>query len=180
MKNLFLSLVLVMASLVTNSQNSIPSHIKIQDIEKEFMSLYQKRCDSLSHKISVDNSLLCVVECQLNYLKNFDDLFLSHRQEKNPKFLTLIDRVMYFYPNQTINYHPKIGEVCALLGTNDYFLKEETNVQLATQLFNNFMKSPGHQKIMDDKDLVKVCFKVGFNKTNSVFIVGVLSEKTLN
>lgn len=183
MKNFFLSLVLVITTLSTLGQEPLPSYLNTQEIEKEFMILYQKRCDSLKHKISVDNSLLCITENQVNYLKGFSGGFITHDQVENPKLHNIFDRMVYFYPKQKQINDFTISEVCAIINTNNmYFTKyaeEYTNKYLAHKLFNCLINSKPHREIMDMKELSKVCFKVGFNKTQAVFIVGVLSAKTL-
>jgi hypothetical protein len=176
MKNLFLSLVLVMISLVANSQ--LPSHLNLQEIQKEFMILYYKRCDSLGHKIVEDKSLVCLTECQVNYLSKLEDI--SHEQEVGSKFYSLVDRYAFFYPqmSKTSGVNLEMSEVISLAGVGKT-LNKQTNKGLAKRLFNNFLKSDSHREIMDDKKLIKVNFQVGLNKCNSIYIVGVLSNQTL-
>ena len=174
MKNLFLSFVLVMVSLVAKSQ--LPSHLNLEEIQKEFMILYYKRCDSLGHKIVEDKSLICMTECQVNYLKNLN--FISHEQEVNSKFYSLDDRLTYFYPVMSKTSDVHVGEVISLIGTGKT-IHLKTNKELAIRLFNCFMRSESHREIMDNKEFTKVNFKVEINKDNSIFIVGVLSNKLL-
>ena len=55
-----------------------------------------------------------------------------------------------------------------------------SNLNSSKNSSNNFLKSDSHREIMDDKKLTKVNFQVGLNKRNAIYIVGVLSNKTLN
>ena len=178
MKNLLLFVFFMTMSVLGLSQSPLPSHINLKEIQKEFMILYYKRCDSLGHKISEDNSLLCLTECQLNYLKDFEHV--SHKQEVGSKFYSLTDRYTFFYPEMAkeLNSNTDLGEVISLIGTGKT-LHKQNNKELARRLFNAFMKSDSHRKIMDEKQLTKVNFQVGVNKFNSVYIVGILSNKTL-
>jgi hypothetical protein len=165
-----------MVSLVANSQ--LPSHLNLQEIQKEFMILYYKRCDSLGHKIVEDKSLICLTECQVNYLKDFEHM--SHKQEVGSKFYSLVDRYTVFYPEmlKTSGVNLEMSEVISLVGVGKT-LSKQTNKGLAKKLFNNFLESDSHREIMDDKKLIKVNFQVGLNKYNSIYIVGVLSNQTL-
>jgi len=113
MKNLFLSLVLVMISLVANSQ--LPSHLNLQEIQKEFMILYYKRCDSLGHKIVEDKSLVCLTECQVNYLSKLEDI--SHEQEVGSKF----------YLGKTLNKQTNKGLAKRLFNN---FLKSDSHREI--------------------------------------------------
>lgn len=178
MKNLFLSLVIVLTSLFGFSQSPLPSHLNLKEIQKEFMILYYKRCDSLGHEIVEDKSLLCLTECQLNYLKNFERI--SHKQEVGSKLYSLFDRCTFFYPemSKTKGVNLDVGEVICLFGCGK-ILNKQTNKGLAKILFDNFMDSESHREIMDDKKLIKVNFQVGMNIYNSIYIVGVLSNQTL-
>lgn len=181
MKNLFLSLVLVMVGLVSFSQTPLPSHLDLKEIQKEFMILYYKRCDSLGHKIVEDKSLFSLAECQVNYLKNLEDI--SHEQEEGSKFYSLKDRCKFFHPEmyKTKNINFQVSEVISLSSVTsvEKLLIKQTNKGLAKRLFNNFLHSNAHREIMDDKNMTKVNFQVGMNKVNSIFIVGVLCTETL-
>lgn len=178
MKNLFLSFVLVMVSLMSFSQSPLPSHLDLKEIQKEFMILYYKRCDSLGHKIVEDKSLLSLTECQVNYLKNLEDI--SHKQEEGSKLYSLVDRCKFFHPEmyKTKNITFQVGEVIAMVSFGQRFDKQ-TNKGLAKRLFNSFLRSDAHREMLDDKNMIKVNFQVGVNKINSIFIVGVLSTETL-
>ena len=179
MKNLLLFVFFMTMSVLGLSQSPLPSHINLKEIQKEFMILYYKRCDSLGHKIVEDKSLLCLTECQVNYLKDLEDI--SHEQEVGSKFYTIMDRYSFFYPvmSKTKGVNLEMSEVISLAGVGK-ILDKQTNKGLAKRLFNNFLKSDSHREIMDDEKLTKVNFQVGLNKRNAIYIVGVLSNKTLN
>jgi len=106
---------------------------------------------------------------------------MSHKQEVGSKFYSLVDRYAFFYPqmSKTSGVNLEMSEVISLVGVGKTLIKQ-TNKGLAKKLFNNFLESDSHREIMDDKKLTKVNFQVGLNKRNAIYIVGVLSNKTLN
>jgi len=179
MKNLILSTILAMTSLMSNSQEQlIPAHIDVQVIQREFMALYYRRADSLRHAITEDKSLLCLSQCQLSYLKNLEDI--SHKQEPGSVHYSLQDRFAFYYPELAgrSNTNVKIGEIISKSGTGKNLYKHN-NEELAIRLFKNFMLSDGHREIMDNKEMVKVNFQVAITIFGDVLIVGVLSNQVL-
>lgn len=178
MKKIILSALLVPMSLIGYTQVSVPSNINVQEIQKEFMRLYKKRADSLHHEIAEDQSLLCLTLCQLNYLKDKEDI--SHEQESGSVLESLGDRFKYYYPEMEAKYNPELylSEVISKI-SGEKILFRYTNREFAARLFRNFMHSQSHREIMDSKELVKVNFQVAITEHDDLVIVGVLASQTL-
>jgi len=179
MKNLIATLILTVLTLVGFSQLEVPKNIDLNEVQKEFMILYKKRCDSLGHKIEEDNDLFVLSNCQSNYLKTLTDAKISHKQLNNQSLYSLKDRLHYFYPRYKeylVQEGFEISEVIAAY--YDYNnLKNENNKNLAKELFTTLINSEPHREIMDDKTKEQVNFVVGLNKSNAIFVVGVLSNQ---
>jgi hypothetical protein len=178
MKNGLLCLFFGLSSLFCSSQERLHLRINVFAVQKEFMTLYYKRADSLKHEIAEDKSLLCLTQCQLNYLKGVEHI--SHEQKPGSAHYSLDDRFNFYYPttSERSNSELDYGEVICQLGGTD-ILYEYTNKELAYELFNGFITSKGHREIMDNEKFVKVNFQVAITRFNKVVVVGVLSNQTM-
>lgn len=174
MKKLIFTLIVTLISLVSFSQSS---NVDLNEVKKEFMSLYFKRCDSLNHIMSEDNTLMCVAKCQSDYLKTKSGSFITHKQEENPELYRVRNRIQYFYPifSSPIEIEKlRAGEVITLSPYVNY--SKLSNKEVAKRLFNNLIKSEPHRLILDDKTYEKSYFSFGINQSNSIFVVGVVTN----
>lgn len=178
MKNRLLCLFFVLSSFFCSSQERLHPRINVIAVQKEFMILYYKRADSLNHEIAEDKSLLCLTQCQLNYLKGEEHI--SHEQRPGSEHYSLDDRFKFYYPNikDRSNVNLDYGEVICQYGGTD-ILYRHTNKEMAFILFDGFMTSDSHREIMDNKNLTKVNFQVAITRFDKVVVVGVLSNQTM-
>jgi hypothetical protein len=179
MKNLITTLILTLSTLIGFSQLEPPKNIDLNEVQKEFMILYKKRCDSLGHKISENKDLFVLSKCQSNYLKTLKGSEISHKQTGNQSLYSLKDRLYYFYPQYKEYEYSQGFNLSEVIGAYyDYNnLNKETNKSLANELFTGLIGSDSHREIMDDKTKVQVSFTIGLNKSNAIFVVGVLSNE---
>ena len=141
-------------------------NLNMELVEEEFNKLFLNYQDSVFHVKKEHGGFLDSLNlCQLKYLTNLDSNYISHKQ-KNVKFNTFTDRCHYFYGYKT-------GHTAEILvigpgGKNEY--------EAAKRMFNCWLSSKDHKKIIDNNKYSYYNFKFNYNKFGDVIGVGVFSQ----
>jgi hypothetical protein len=145
--------------------NSSPPNLNVSLVEKEFSKLYMEYSSKLNKQSKLDSTLEPAVTFHTEYLrKNFLKLFdfelidaktnkENPHYEKEKKYFDINDRVN----NVSGVYSFYYGEIIEFVHLPTYkheFSNKEyvkiTEKDVAKIMFNNFLKSPSHKKIMDN------------------------------
>lgn len=151
---------------VSKPKKVYSKNLNMKLVETEFNKLFLNYQDSVFHvKKEYGEFLDSLSYCQLNYLTNLDSNYISHEQ-KNVTFNTFTDRCNYFYSSN----NGSASEILSLGygGENEY--------EAAKDLFNGWLSSKNHKKIIDNNKYKFYNFKFGYNKFDRLIGVGVFSQ----
>ncbi len=150
---------------VSKPKKVYSKNLNMELVQEEFNKLFLNYQDSVFHVKKEYGAFLDSLNlCQLKYLTNLDSNYISHEQ-KNVTFNTFTDRCNYFYSHS----NGSAAEILSLGhgGENEY--------ESAKDIFNGWLSSKNHKKIIDDKKLKYYNFKFGYNKFGRLVGVGVFS-----
>lgn len=150
---------------VSKPKKVYSKNLNMKLVEEEFNKLFFKYQDSVFHvKKEYGAFLDSLSYCQLKYLTNLDSNYISHEQ-KNVTFNTFTDRFQYFYNSNNWSG----AEILAL------YPGGETEYESAKNIFNGWLSSKNHKKIIDNNKYKIYNFKFGYNKFGQLVGVGVFS-----
>lgn len=151
---------------VSKPKKVYSKNLNMKLVQEEFNKLFLKYQDSVFHVKKEYGAFLDSLNlCQLKYLTNLDSNYITHKQ-KNVTFNTFTDRCQYFYGYNT-------GSTAEILVKGP---GEENEYEAAKRMFNCWLSSKEHKKIIDNKKYKFYNFKFNYNKFGDVIGVGVFSQ----
>ncbi len=166
MRNNYQTLLLILGFFFCST---IISQTDVSVIKKEFYILYESHLDSIkSSKILYERlSPLCMYH--LNYCVNRGSI--GHFEETDSTMYSAKKRFLYFFPNMDNEVY-KIGEVMSY--SNYSSLK--TDKEVARRIFNGYMNSKAHKKIIEDKKFNYYNFEFVIVPGYDVYSIGFLTS----
>ena len=143
----------------------------VDEIKKEFDILYQQHLDSLHTVKTIHEDLSPLCMYHLNYCVNKG--FVTHFEDDDSTMYGAKDRYLHFFPHMDGSGF-KGGEVMSYSKSGNKI----TDKDMAKRIFNGYMNSKGHKKLLDDKKLIyyNFEFRVDPNNSNVVYSIGFLSS----
>ncbi len=145
--------------------NKLNKNLDLKHLEYEFNKLYVKYIDSVFN-ITKNNSKVLdnAIYGQLNYLLNIDGINIITHQNKN--FDTFNDRCKHYVE---VPYE-SCGEIITEIGIGG------DECEVAKIMFNNFLSSKPHKKIIDNVTLTYFNFKFGYTKSGRIIGIGFFAK----
>lgn len=166
MKNILNILIGILLSVNVFAQTNV------SEIKREFEIILQKHFDSLHVKKSDYDKLSPLCLHHLNYCVERD--ILSHFEDEDTSMYSAKQRFLKFFPNM-VDEKYKGGEVMSHSKYGDI----KTDKEAAKRIFNCYMNSKAHKKIIDDPKLIYYNFEFYILPNNVVYSIGFLSSVPL-
>lgn len=163
MKNLVFTILLVFFN------STIFSQTDVNEIKKEFYILYEAHLDSIKSSKTVYERLSSLCMYHLNYCVNRASI--GHFEETDSTMYSAKKRFLHFFPKMDGEVY-KIGEVMSY--SNYSSLK--TDKEVARRIFNCYMNSKAHKRIMEDKRFNYYNFEFVIVPGNDVYSIGFLTS----
>jgi len=144
----------------------------VDEIKKEFDILYQQHLDSLHTVKTIHEDLSPLCMYHLNYCVKKG--FVTHFEDDDSTMYGAKDRYLHFFPHMDGSGY-KGGEVMCRYESG----LKLTDKEMAKRMFNCYMHSKAHKKMLEDKKLTYYNFEFSVDPNspnNVVFSIGFLSS----